>query len=67
MFLVHLQIQSLEAGYRRDNTDSSIVKSENKNLKSQIGDTKGRLADLEREVKISWGIEIPDLVVVVSV
>ena len=40
----------MESGYRRDNTDSNMVKSENKNLKSQMGDTKGRLNELEREV-----------------
>ncbi|KAH3795029.1 hypothetical protein DPMN_148574 [Dreissena polymorpha] len=43
------RISSMENAFRRDNTDSSITKTENKTLKSQLGDNKGRMADLQRE------------------
>jgi len=45
-----MQIASMENAFRRDNTDSSITKSENKTLKSALGENKNRMQDLEREV-----------------
>ncbi|XP_045195495.2 70 kDa neurofilament protein-like isoform X2 [Mercenaria mercenaria] len=42
---------NIQQGLRRDNTDSSVVKTENKHLKDQNRDLRDRLNDLERELE----------------
>ncbi|XP_052790612.1 60 kDa neurofilament protein-like isoform X2 [Mya arenaria] len=43
------RIMQMENAYRRDNTDSSVTKTENKTLKSAIGDQKGKMSQLQRD------------------
>lgn len=43
------RIASMENAFRRDNTDSSVTKTENKTLKSALSDNKSKIADLQRE------------------